>query len=309
MNTSDVSLIIFTLLAQMSVGAFLLLGAVHFFAARQAGVEEADKMSDRALLPIGVVLVAGFLASLLHLGDPFNAPRAISNLGTSWLSREILFGVLFAVAGFAFAILQWRKILTPTVRNIIAVVAGLLGLGLVYTMSMVYFSLPSVPGWNTLATPLWFFATTFLLGALSIGVAFVANYTLLKRKNDPALETQVRLLNGSLRWLSLVAIVMAGVHFIVTPLFTASLAVTDTPASQETAGLLLGDFGLVFGLRLILVFIGAGVLGLFIYQNAVREDRVNTVSLLAYGAFATVLVAELLGRFLFYATYARDGLM
>jgi len=309
MNTSDWSLVIFTLLAQMSVGAFLLLGAVHFFAARAAGIEEADKMSDRALLPIGAVLVAGFIASLLHLGNPLNAPRALTHIGSSWLSREILFGVLFAIAGFLFAVLQWRKILSPTLRNLIAIVAGLLGLGLVFTMSMVYYSLPAVPGWNTLATPLWFFATTFLLGALSIGVAFVANYTILKRKSDAALETQVSLLNGSLRWLSLVAIVMAGVHFVVTPLFTASLATTNTPAAQETASMLLGEFGLLFALRMILVFVGAGILGLFLYQNAVREDRIATVSLLAYTAFLTVLASELLGRFLFYATYARDGLM
>ncbi|MEO0565551.1 MAG: DmsC/YnfH family molybdoenzyme membrane anchor subunit, partial [Chloroflexota bacterium] len=282
MNTSDWSLVIFTLLAQMSVGAFFLLGVVHFFAARSAGVEEADKMSDRALLPIGAVLIAGFVASLLHLGNPLNAPRAITHISSSWLSREILFGVLFAAAGFVFAVLQWRKILSATVRNLIAVVAGLLGLGLVYTMAMVYYSLPSVPGWNTLATPLWFFATTFLLGALSIGVAFVANYAYLKRKGDPELETQVQLLLGSLRWLSLVAIVMAGVHFVTTPLFTASLAVVDTPAARETASMLLGEFGLLFGLRMALVFIGAGVLGLFLYQNAVREDRVGTVSLLAY---------------------------
>lgn len=309
MNTSDLSLVIFTLLAQMAVGAFLLLGAVHFFAARAAGIKEADKMSDRALLPIGVVLFAGFLASLFHLGDLLNAPRAITHLGSSWLSREILFGVLFAITGFGFAILQWRKILSPTIRNVIAIITGLLGLGLVYTMSMVYFSLPAVPGWNTLATPLWFFATTFLLGALSLGAAFVANYAYLKRKGDAALETQVRLLNGSLRWLSLLAIAMAGVHFIVTPLFAASLAVTNTPAARVTAGLLLGEFGWLFVVRLVLVFVGAGILGLFLYQGAVRQNRVRTVSLLAYIAFATVLVSELLGRFLFYAAYARDGLM
>ncbi|MFW5709499.1 MAG: dimethyl sulfoxide reductase anchor subunit family protein [Chloroflexota bacterium] len=309
MNTSDLSLVIFTILAQMSVGAFLLLGAVHFFAARTAGVEEADKMSDRALLPIGVVLVAGFLASLLHLGDPLNAPRAISNLGTSWLSREILFGVLFAGTGFLFAVLQWRKILTPTVRNFIAIVAGLFGLGLIFTMSMVYYTLPAVPGWNSIATPLSFFASTFLLGALSIGAAFVANYAILKRQADPGLETQVKLLNSSLRWLTLVAIVMAGVHFVVAPLFAASLAANNTPAANETADLLLNGYGVLFGLRFVLVFIGAGVLGLFLYQNAVRSDRIRAVTLLAYTAFVTVLVSELLGRFLFYASYARDGLM
>lgn len=309
MNTSDWSLVIFTLLAQMSVGAFLLLGAVHFFAARATNIEEADKMSDRALLPIGVVLIAGFVASLLHLGDPFNAPRAISNVGSSWLSREILFGVLFAVTGFVFALLQWRKILTPTVRNLIAILAGLFGLGLIFTMSMVYYTLPAVPGWNSIATPLSFFASTFLLGALSIGAAFVANYAILKRRADPGLGTQVNLLNTSLRWLVLIAIAMAGVHFVVAPLYGIGLAANNTPAANTTASLLLERYGVLFGLRFVLVFIGAAVLGLFLYQSAVRSDRIRTVTVLAYMAFITVLASEIVGRFLFYATYARDGLM
>ncbi|MFQ3568139.1 MAG: DmsC/YnfH family molybdoenzyme membrane anchor subunit [Aggregatilineales bacterium] len=309
MNVSEWSLVIFTLLAQMAVGAFLVLGVVHFFAVRAAGVKEADQLSDRALLPIGIVLVLGMLASLFHLGDPLNAPRALSNLATSWLSWEILFGVLFAVTGFIFALLQWRKILTPTIRNLIALLAGVFGLGLVYTMSMVYYSLPAVPAWNTLATPISFFATTFLLGALSIGVAFVANYAYLKRKNAEGSEVQLRLLRGSLRWLSLLAILMAGVHFVVLPLYAASLAVVGSPASTQTANLLLGDFFVLFVLRLVLVFIGAAFLGFFLYQSAVRGERFAAISLLAYAAFVTVLIAEFMGRFLFYATYARDGLL
>jgi len=112
-----------------------------------------------------------------------------------------------------------------------------------------------------------------------------------------------------LRWLTLLAIVMAGVHFVVAPLFTASLAVTGTPAATQTASMLLEQYGWLLALRFALVFVGAGILGLFLYQNAVRADRLRAVSVLAYTAFVTVFASELAGRFLFYATYARDGLM
>jgi len=47
----------------------LILGIVHFFAARQWGEAEADRLSDRALLAIGPVLVLGTIASLFHLGN------------------------------------------------------------------------------------------------------------------------------------------------------------------------------------------------------------------------------------------------
>ena len=43
MNTHDWALVAFTILAQMSVGSFVVLGIVYFFAARSAGSEEADR--------------------------------------------------------------------------------------------------------------------------------------------------------------------------------------------------------------------------------------------------------------------------
>jgi len=119
MNARDWALITFTILVQMSVGSIWVLGVAHFFAARKYGAEEADRLSDRALLALVPVIALGFIASLLHLGNPFNAYRAVTNLGSSWLSREIFFGVIFAVLAFVFAFLQWRKIGTLVLRNVI----------------------------------------------------------------------------------------------------------------------------------------------------------------------------------------------
>ena len=66
--------------------------------------------------------------------------------------------------------------------------------------------------------------------------------------------------------------------------------------------MLVRSYGVVFALRLILAFVGAGVFGLFLYQNAASPGHEKVMGNLAYGAFAFVLVAEVLGRFLFYAT-------
>lgn len=41
MQTQEWALITFTILTQMAVGAFLVLGVVHYFAVRKAGMEEA----------------------------------------------------------------------------------------------------------------------------------------------------------------------------------------------------------------------------------------------------------------------------
>ena len=166
MEVREWALILYTILTQLSVGAFIVMGIVHLYASRKAGVAEADRMNDRALLAIGPLLVLAVLASLFHLGTPTSAYRAITNVGSSWLSREILFTVLFVVAGGAFALMQWRKVSTPQVRNGIAVLAAFIGVALIYSMAQVYM-VRTVPVWNTLATPISFFTTTFLLGTLT----------------------------------------------------------------------------------------------------------------------------------------------
>jgi anaerobic dimethyl sulfoxide reductase subunit C (anchor subunit) len=284
----------------MSVGSFLVLGVVHYFSIRKAGLEEADRLSDRALLAIGPVMILAMLASLLHLGNPINAPRAIVNFGTSWLSREILFGVLFAGAGGLFAVMQWRKISTFSVRNVIAWVAVLLGLAHVFSMSQIY-RLDTQPVWDTVATPITFFTTTLMLGLLAMGAAFVVNYAYVKKHTPDCAELQCELLRATLRWISIAAIVSLGVEFVVLPVYIAYLASSKTAVGA--AIMLSGDYSLVLILRLVLAFFGAGILGIFLYQAATTPGKEQTLSNLAYGAFLLVFSAEVLGRVLFYATH------
>lgn len=306
MNIREWALITFTILAQMSVGSFLILGVVHNYAIKKAGMKEADRLSDRALFAVGFVLLLGLAASLFHLGVPWKAYRAVTNLNTSWLSREILSGVLFAFFGAVFAFMQWRKIGSFSARNIVAWIAVLIGLALLYCMSNVYL-LPTEPAWNTLATPITFFTTTFLLGALAIGVAFVANYSYLQRNQQVELNIQRELLRDSLRWIAIASLILLGVEFVVLPLYLASLSTGPTAAIQS-AKLLVNSYGWVLVLRLVFGFIGAGIFALFLYKNAMSDGKEKIIGNLVYAAFTFVLVAEVLGRFLFYATRVRIGI-
>jgi anaerobic dimethyl sulfoxide reductase subunit C (anchor subunit) len=292
---------------QLSVGAFVILGAVHFFAARAKGEFEADRLSDRALIAIGPVLVLGLIASLFHLGSPLNSYRAVTNVATSWLSREILLSVLFTAVGAVFAFMQWRKLSTFPVRTVVAGLAALIGLAQVFSMSMVY-QMPLQPAWDNAATPVAFFTTMLLLGVLALAAAFVANYAYLQRQKVSGTDKQSELLRASLRWFAVAGVVLVGVEFIVAPLQTAYLAGSPLAAAQASAALLFTQFGLVLALRLALVFVGAGILGLFLYRNAISPGRERILSTLAYTAFGLVLVSEVLGRFLFYATHVKIGL-
>lgn len=307
MRSAEWALILYTTLMQMAVGAFLVLGALHFLALQKADAEEADRLSDRALYAIGPVVVLGVIASLLHLGNPLNAYRAINNIGSSWLSREISMTVLFAGLGAVFALMQWRKVGSFAVRAVVAGLAAIAGLVLVYFMSRIYM-LPTQPSWNTIATPLQFYATTLLLGSLAVGAALVANYAYMKnQEEDAALDTQFDLLATSIRWIVIVAIALLGIELVAFPVYISYLASGPAQAVQS-ASMLVGEFGVLMVLRLLLVFVGAGVFGVFLYRRVVDCNTESFPAALVYGAFALVLIGEVMGRYLFYASHIGIGI-
>jgi anaerobic dimethyl sulfoxide reductase subunit C (anchor subunit) len=307
MDTREWALVIFTILAQMSVGAFVILGIVHFFASREAGLEEADRLSTRALLAIGPTLALAGVASFFHLGNPINAPQAINNLATSWMSREIVLVIAFSGLGAVFAFMQWRKLASAAVRSTLAGVTAVVGLAMVYSMSQIYM-LKTMPSWNSLATPLQFFVTTFLLGSLAVGAAFVANYAYVKRREPACAETQCSLLRSSVRWIALGSIVLLGIEMIAVPLQLAFLSASGVPQGAASVALMYNRYGVLLALRLAFAFVGAGIFALFLYRNSLTGGREQTLGALVYGAFTLVLAAEVLGRFIFYATHIKIGI-
>ena len=305
MQVHEWALVAFTILSQMSVGTFLVLGVVHFFARRSAGAETTEQLTDIALLAIGPVIILAFIASLFHLGNPLNAYRAVANLDSSWLSREILSGVLFAVVGGLFALMQWRKIGSQTLRTVIAWIAALIGLFFVYAMASVYM-MRTVPTWNTWYTPASFFTTTFLLGAVAVGAAFVASHAYLARKEPQEAAALSDLLRRSLFWIAIASVVMLGIQFVIIPSYLAYQYTGEASAIvalRET----VNQYGAVFIVRLVLVFVGAGLLAVALVRTVLKPGYESRLAGLTYTAFALVLVSEVLGRFLFYASFAGAG--
>lgn len=303
---SELPLVIFTIIAQMSVGSFVVLGLIHLFRAR-AGRDVIDKVSDPALYAIGPILVLGLLASMLHLGTPLRAVNALRHLDSSWLSREILFGLLFAAIGAAFASSQWFKWLTPRLRQVLAGLAAVVGLALIWSMTMVYL-LPTVPAWDSWATPARFFATTFLLGSLAVGAALVVTADVRRRLGTAADEASHRVIMSSLRGIAIGAIAMLGVEFVVLPLYLGQLATDGSAAATASAGTLVSTYGTYAVAELVLVFLGVALLGVFLSRLDKRLSVTKMLAVAPVAAFVLVFAGEIIGRMLFYASYARVGL-
>lgn len=302
--TGEWPLIIFTILAQMAVGAFVVLGTVHMAAVRRAGPAVASAMSERTLLAIGPIFAIGLMASLAHLGNPRNAPFALLNVGSSWLSREILFALLFAGVGAGFALLQWRKIGGERLRLVVGAATALLGLALLYSMARVYM-LESHPAWNLPTTPVTFFTTAFLLGALIVGAGMTAAEGMPGRGQEQGALGALR--GDLLRWIA-VAVAVLLVAEVVTVAAQIAMLAAGEAAAASSAALLVTRYGALLALRLLLVTLGVAAFALAVRRGALRAEGERSRALLVYIAFALVLAGEVVGRYLFYVSQVKAGL-
>ena len=306
METRDWSLVVFTLLSQAAVGAFLTLQVLRRLAARR-GAATSGGPGDGALfvplLAVLIVLSAGLFAALFHLSTPLQAARAVVNFSSSWLSREIVFGSLFAALLGALTALELRAAGSPRAGRWLARLAALAGLAFLYCQTAIYL-LPAQPAWNSFATPAAFGGTALRLGILGVAAALAAGS--LPPAADPAPGRG----GGSwttLRGLALAGLVVLAAELVALPLHLAALAADGSAAAAASARRLTGDYGGILLLRLALLGVAAAALAGVAGRRAPSTRRPLTAPL-TYVSFAAVLLSELCGRFLFYAMQVRVGI-
>lgn len=110
-----------------------------------------------------VMAVGGLLASTFHLGRPERAIKAFTQWRSSWLSREAwcAVGALIVMAlygaGLVFLGTRW---------SLLGILGAVLSLATVYTTSMIYTQLKTIPRWNMALTPVKFLSFSIAGGAL-----------------------------------------------------------------------------------------------------------------------------------------------
>ncbi|SFM02272.1 dimethyl sulfoxide reductase anchor subunit family protein [Shimia aestuarii] len=152
------SVIIFTTLSGLGFGLLFWLGLDS---------TPPTGMVAFAFFVIAYALsVGGLLASTFHLGRPERAWRALSQWRTSWLSREGICAVaaLLVMAVYAAALVFAGVHLAP-----LGWIGALLSLGTVFTTSMIYTQLATIPRWNSPLTPALFLSLSLAGGALLSG--------------------------------------------------------------------------------------------------------------------------------------------
>lgn len=346
MNVHDIPMVLFTVISQLSVGTFLILGVVQFVASRTHEAKLVERVVSPVLYAIGPAMVFGLAVSMLHMGDITHTFNVVRHWESSWLSREILFGVAFAAFGFLFAILEWFKVGSARLRQVIAGITAVLGIGLIIAESMIYYSVVTVPAWHSWAVPVQFFGTALLLGALSVGAALMVT-TVVRARGEQALtateagtsasatdgtdstspsggglavqvRTRVAEINAptsDAEW-TLTASIMRGIAvvgagtslalLVMYPLYMAELSHGNATAQASLA--ILAGPALFF--RLLLLVATAVILGAFVFRMAERTPlaKAKTLVWLVVISFILALASEFIGRALHYALMVRVGI-
>lgn len=152
------SVILFTTLSGMGFGLLFWLGL---------GRPDETGWVAFVFFAIAYALaVGGLLASTFHLGHPERAIKAFSQWRSSWLSRE---GVCAVAALVVMALYGAGLVFLETRWNILGWIGAALSLLTVFTTSMIYTQIKTVPRWNMSLTPLLYLGYALAGGGLLAG--------------------------------------------------------------------------------------------------------------------------------------------
>jgi formate dehydrogenase iron-sulfur subunit len=283
------ALVVMLTLTQLAVGAV----GTALLLERASPAQLGSALAQTGLACGLVVLALG--ASVLHLGRPSLAWRAVLGLRTSWLSREVVVYGLFA----ALAIGHGLCIAAPLVLGVPGVptaaplagaaqvvhgLAALVGVLGVLCSVMVYVATRREQ-WSAARTGLAFFGTTLVLGCAAVFAVSAWTLPLAHGCRDSP---------RGLLWL-----VLGGSALKLALEVSGLLRVRDRRSSalKRVALVMLGDLAPVLRTRLACGVLGGVVLPLVIGLSQPAAGPARALSVVLLGV---LLAGELLERYLFF---------
>ncbi|NNC36449.1 MAG: dimethyl sulfoxide reductase anchor subunit [Hyphomonadaceae bacterium] len=156
------SVIFFTTATGAGYGLFVWLAVLALM-----GILPQEQAFSFTALLIGFgLIVGGLLSSTFHLGHPERAWRALSQWRSSWLSREGVMAILTFIPLSLFAV-NWLFLKQTTGAVVLfAVLGAIMSLITVFTTSMIYASLKTIPAWHNVWTKAGYLVLCLMSGAI-----------------------------------------------------------------------------------------------------------------------------------------------
>jgi anaerobic dimethyl sulfoxide reductase subunit C (anchor subunit) len=298
------SLLAFTILTQMSVGAFGVSEFIHRSYSRRFAFEDLNpsRFSTRLFVLLSALLAGVF--SIFHLKNWAHAYHAFNNIKTSWVSKEMAFFFLFVFCVALLVLLSWRKIEANLLQRVLSTIGILSGILLIYSMAKIYM-LPTIPSWNSWTTPGLYFVTVLLLGTLAVVVLYSVILTSSKSRSDHE-EIRERWKTKTFPIILKLVLFYIVIGMLVFGFFTFRIV---TLAEELGIGMTdLSPSKLPLILSVILFYVCGWILLFLTLKKTRRSNGIPTKTLwLVYGATVWIALAEIGGRYLFFLSFTRIG--
>jgi Fe-S-cluster-containing dehydrogenase component/DMSO reductase anchor subunit len=281
-------LVVMLVLTQLSAGAFFIDAA----GARLVPAEVESTLGPVHSLVAVALGLAALAASLLHLGRPLYAFRALLGLRTSWMSREILAFGLFAPLAILYATSFWFAPLAQ-LQNVLRVAVAATGIAGVLCSVLIY-HVTRRAWWGAPATGCKFFLTAAILGLATTGLTLSVGAGSL---GSPILAAPFIALKAPLVRLLIAACLIKATAELLALRHANTKHYTEL---KRSAVLLMGDLRNFMIARFALLAAGIAA-ALWEAQYPLSIPAAST-------AWTLLLVGELLERTLFFAALSSPAL-
>ena len=306
MNLREWALPVYTILMQLAVGALFVLWAIRSFARSKFDSGEMDRMIRNPILMIAATAVVAMVGAHFHLSKPFLSFLAVLNLGSSWLSREIFFNILFLLSTAGLWYISRKQNHHQRLITWLGWLAILFGFIVVYCMARIYI-LPTQEAWNSVSMIASFYTTTLLLGAMAIACLIVLDLAFAEIQNSEDVELHTRLIRYSFKGISFLILGSVVLSFTIT-LFQINYLRQGDVTARSSLSLLVGLYLPLLILRSLILAYAPLSMSLSIRRMYRQNGPPRRIMMPVYLSGLLIVVGEIIGRFLFYAIHIRVGL-
>jgi anaerobic dimethyl sulfoxide reductase subunit C (anchor subunit) len=306
MNVREWALPVYTILMQLTVGAFAVLWLIRHLAGSKFSSQEIDRIIRNPILVIAFTVVVAMGGAHFHLSKPFHSFLAVLNFKSSWLSREIVFSILFFQTTISVLYLTYFQTHRRTLITGLGWLAILFGVILVYCMARIYL-IPTQVAWNSTSVIVSFFATTLLLGIMAIACLMVLDLKFAEITNSDDVELRSQVIRNTCAGLTTLTVTLVVLSLAIIYVQIRLLANGD-PIARTSLNLLVNLYLPLFLMRLVFLIYASSSLVYAVVKMYKMQATPQSLMTPVYFSCLMILVGEIIGRFLFYATHVRVGL-
>jgi anaerobic dimethyl sulfoxide reductase subunit C (anchor subunit) len=306
MNVREWALPVYTILMQLTVGSLFVLWMIRSLANSKFSHQEIDRIIRNPIFVIAFTAVVAMGGSHFHLSKPFHSFLAVLNFKSSWLSREIVFTLLFFLTTMSLLYLTYFRTYHRRLITVLGWLAIFFGVILIYCMARIYL-LPTQVAWNSNMVILSFYTTSLVLGVMAIACLMVLDLKFAEIQKTDDVELRVEVIRYSFRGLAFMTVLLIFTRILTLFVQMQELAQGDLIA-RTSLRLLVELYQPLLFMRLIFIVFAAVYFSISVYRICQWQLPPQNLMLPVYLSCLLILVGEILGRFLFYATHIRVGI-